>query len=136
MAVFVLSLGAAAFFSLLPMLDRSQKLAKDQSLALQMANRMIDQIQMLKPAQITANTLTQLQLIDSGQANSPFSFSHVPLDDSTNYSPAQALNNGKGIMTVTNVDNGSVMVNVEIDWTSASGKKGTIITGTIVGGYR
>lgn len=136
MAVFVLTLGAAAFFSLLPMLDRSQYMAREQSTALQMSNEMVDQLQLLKPSNITVGTLTQLNLIDAGQTGSPYKFSHVPLEESTGYSPAQALKNGVGTMTVTSTDAGSVMVRLTITWDSASGKQGSLSTGTIIGGYR
>ena len=136
MGVVVLTLGAAAFFSLMPLIDKTKNVTREQHLALQMTNRMIDQLQMLKPAQFTPTYLSQLNLIDANQSQSPYSFSHIPLDESTRYSPAQALKNGTGTMTVTFIDSGSVMVTLNISWTSADKKSQQIQTGTVIGGYR
>ena len=135
-AVFVLGLGSAAFFEVLPQLDRMQKLARQKAIAMHMANKMIDELQMMKPSSVSASTLSTLNLIDSGQTKSPYTFNHIPMDDSTNLSPAQALRNGTGTLTVTAIDSGSILCTVEIDWTSESKKSESLVTGTVIGGYR
>jgi Tfp pilus assembly protein PilV len=136
MAVFALSLGAAAFFALMPQVDRLERLARQNAVALHVATRMIDQLQMMKGNTITAANLTALNLITSGQTQSPYSFSTIPVDNATNYSPAETLKNGTGTLTVTPIDNGSVLCTVEIDWTSDAKKTEKLVTGTVIGGYR
>lgn len=136
MSLFVLGLGASAFFSLLPTMQRSKHIANNSSIALQLAGRMIEQVQLLKKRDLNAKTLTQLNLIDANQTGSPYSFSRVPLDDASRYSPAQLLRNGTGIMTMTTLASGSVKVDLTISWTSASGRTASINTGTIIGAYK
>ena len=136
MGVFVVSLGAAAFFSLMPVVDRSQRIAREESMATQLTNRMIEQLQLLKPSDVTSSTLSQLNLIDAGQTSSPFSFSSVPLDDASHYSPRQALRDGTGTLEVVSLPNNSTEVRVRIGWTSASGRARTVQSGVVLGGFR
>jgi type II secretory pathway pseudopilin PulG len=135
-AVFVTSLGAAAFFSLMPIVDRSQRMAREESVATQLTNRMIEQLQLLKPADVTASTLSQLNLIDADQTTSPYSFSSVPLDDASRYSPRQALREGTGTLEVLALPNNSAEVRIRIGWKSASGRARTVQSGVILGGFR
>lgn len=135
-AVFVTALGAAAFFSLMPVVDRSQRIGREESIALQLSNRMIEQLQLLKPSDIQPSTLSQLSLIDAGQSSAPYSFTNIPLDEASQYSPAQALPNGAGSLNVVNLPNSSVALEVTLSWRSSSGRTRTIQTGTILGGFR
>jgi len=135
-AVFVTALGAAAFFSLIPVVDKSQKIGRQESIANQLCNRMIEQLQLLKPSDVQAATLTQLNLIDSGQTSPPYSFTNIPLDEASRYSPAQALPNGTGSLDVVSLPHGSVEARVTITWRSASGRTRTLQTGTVLGGFR
>lgn len=136
LGIFVMSLAAAAFYKLYPVLVRSERLAREESIAGQLSNRYIEHIQLLRPAELTASNLTQLQLIDTGQSSSPYSFSSIPLDQASGYSPARMLRNGTGVMTVTDVAGGSKLVRVTLSWTSASGKSRTFVTGTVLGNFR
>lgn len=136
LGVFILSLAAVGFYALTPVIFRSRTLAKENTAALQMANRLLEHVELLKTSDLTAGTLTSLNLIDTGQSASPYSFSHIPLDEASRYSPAQVLRNGVGTLTVTSIDSGSVRVDVDLSWTSASGKTCNIHTGTIIGGYK
>lgn len=135
-AMFILSMAALSFFSLFPTIARSQHIAREETVAQQMCQRLIEQLQLLKASDITGPTLAAVNLIDAGQTASPYSFSHIPLDEGSRYSPAQVLRNGTGTLTVTPIDSQSVRLGVTIGWTSASGKAMSVSTGTIIGGYR
>jgi hypothetical protein len=136
MAVFILGLGAAAYFSLQPTMKQSQLLAQEEAKAIQMAHRMIEHVQLMRPVDVNYTNLKDLGLIDSSPASSPYSFSNVPLDDATNYSPSKALRNGQGQLSVTPIDAGSVRLDITIAWTSSSGRTRSLTTGAIIGGYR
>ena len=100
------------------------------------ANRMIEQLQLLKPSDVTASTLSQLNLIDSGQTAAPYTFTSIPLDHASQYSPRQALPNGTGTLDVIALPNSSVEVRVRIGWTSSSRRARTLQSGLILGGFR
>jgi hypothetical protein len=135
-AIFVTALGAAAFFSLIPVVDKSQRIGRQESIAMQLNNRMIEQLQLLKPADVQPAVLSELNLIDAGQTASPYSFTNIPLDEASRYSPAQALPNGTGRLEVISLPNNSVEVRVQISWQSSSGRQRTVQSGTILGGFR
>jgi type II secretory pathway pseudopilin PulG len=135
-ALFVLALAAAGLYSLMPTVKRGQHLAREESHATQIANRMLEHILLLRPADLNPDTLNQLNLVDPNSTGSPYSITNVALDEGSKYSPASLLKNGKGTMTVTAIDYGSMKVDLEITWTSASGKSRSLQTGTIVGGYK
>lgn len=135
-AVFVTALGAAAFFSLIPVVDRSQRIARQESVATQLTNRMIEQLQLLKPSDINAGTLSQLSLIDPGQSAPPYTFSDIPLDEASRYSPSEALPSGAGLLEVVQLPNNSVELHVRISWRSSSGANRVTQSGTILGGFR
>lgn len=135
-AVFVLALGSAAFYSLYPVLDRSEKIAREHSIASQLASKMSEHLQLLKTSDLNAETLSGLHLIDEGQYSQPFSFTNIPMDDASLYSPATMLKDGEGTLTLSDLSGGSKKVVIAITWTSASGKSQSFITGTIVGGYK
>lgn len=135
-AVFVTALGAAAFFSLVPVVDKSQRIGRQEAIAIQLSNRMIEQLQLLKPADVNPSVLSQLNLIDAGQSSPPYTFTNIPLDEASRYSPAQALPNGTGVLNVVQLPHNSVEVRVQISWQSSSGRQRTIQTGTILGGFR
>ncbi|HRF59945.1 MAG TPA: hypothetical protein PLH94_08535 [Fimbriimonadaceae bacterium] len=134
--VFVLAMAATTFFALFPTVHRSQQIAKEEAIAQQMSQRMLEQLQLLKPSDITPGTLSQLNLIDPNQTQPPYSFTNIPLDAGWRFSPAQALRNGTGTLTVTQLDASSVRLAITIGWKSSSGKSSSITTGTILGGYR
>lgn len=135
-AVFVLSVASLSFFSLFPTIARSQRIARDETIAQQMSQRLVEQLNLLKPSDITPQVLTGLNLIDSGQTQPPYSFSNIPLDQASRYSPSQALQNGTGSLAVTQLDAQSVRLDVTITWKSSKGKTMSVTTGTILGGYR
>lgn len=135
-AVFVLSVASLSFFSLFPTIARSQRIARDETVAQQMSQRLVEQLNLLKPADITPEVLTGLNLIDTGQTQPPYSFSNIPLDQASRYSPSQALQNGTGTLAVTQLDAQSVRLDVTISWKSSKGKTMSVTTGTILGGYR
>jgi len=135
-AVFVLSVASLSFFSLFPTIARSQRIAKDETVAQQMSQRLVEQLNLLKPSDITPQVLTSLNLIDAGQTQAPYSFSNIPLDQASRYSPSQALQSGTGSLAVTQLDAQSVRLDVTISWKSSKGKTISVTTGTILGGYR
>jgi hypothetical protein len=123
-------------FSLIPTVTRSQELADDQARATQIANRMIEHLQLLKPSDLTPEVLNQLDLVDPESTASPYSFTHVALDEGSGYSPAKVLRNADAKFTVVPITSASVRVDLSIRYRSASGNMVTYTTGTILGGYR
>lgn len=138
MATFIVSLGAAAFMSLVPVTDRAQRLAREDALASQLCNRFIEQLRLLKPKDINASTLTQLNLVDANSepASATYYFSHIPLDDASKYSPAELLRNAVGTMKIYDLPDNAKELRVSMTWTSSSGKTRSIKTGTVLGGFR
>jgi len=135
-AIFILGMGAVSYYSLLPVVKQSHMIAQQESKVGQMCTRVVEEFSMLKSSQVTASTLSQLNLIDPNQTNQPWTFSHIPLDDGTDYSPAKELINGVGTITTSNIANGSVLITITISWNSPTGAKRSYTTGTVVGGYR
>ncbi len=135
-AVFVTALSAAAFFSLVPTVDRAQRVAREESIATHLMNRMIEQIQLLKPSDVNPATLSQLNLIDAGQSSTPYSFTNIPLDDASRYSPRTALPSGTGSLSITPQPYNSTEVRVRISWLSSSGRSRTLQSGVYLGGFR
>lgn len=135
-ALFILGMGAVTVYGMLPVIKRSHEIAQQESKAGQMAARMTEQLAMLKPSNLNTTTLSQLNLIDAGQIAQPWTFSHIPEDDGTNYSPAKVLRNGVGTLTTSDIGQGSVLVKVTITWNSPSGVARSFTTGTVIGGYR
>jgi len=129
-------MGAAGFYGLMPVIHRSHEIAQQESRAAQIAARVTEQVAMLKPTDLTAATLGQLKLNDPNQGNQPWTITHIPLDDGTDYSPAKVLKSGTGTISTSNIAQGSVLVTVTIAWKSPSGKARSLTTGTVVGGYR
>lgn len=138
MATFIVSMGAAAYMSLVPVTDRAQRLAREDALASQLCNRFIEQLRLLKPKDVNNSTLTQLNLVDpnSEPSSATYYFSHIPLDEASKYSPAQLLNNAVGTMKLVNLPDNAMEIRVTMTWKSASGKSRLLKTGTVLGGYR
>ena len=135
MGVFILALAAVSFFDLLTASHKMAARGAQQTKAIQMASRLVENLQMQPSTGLTASKLTSLNLIDSGQNASPYSFNHMAMDDATQYSPAQALPNGTGTLTITNLAGGAVFARVQINWTLES-QPHSYTTQTIIGGYR
>lgn len=138
MATFVVSLGAAAYMTLVPVTDQAQRIAREDALASQLCNRFIEQLRLLKPKDVTYTTLTQLNLVDANSepASATYYFSHIPLDDASKYSPAELLKNAVGTLRIVDLPDNAKELRVTMVWTSASGKSRSVKTGTILGGYR
>jgi hypothetical protein len=131
----LLIIGAVAYFSLAPVTAKSEYLARQNTIAVQIANRVVEQVQLLTPADLTYTTLNSLTLIDSTNKTSPYSITSFPMDDGWNMSPAKALPSGTGTLAVTDLTNGSKLVTVTINWKSYGGSE-SYTTGTVLGGYR
>lgn len=136
MAIFVVSLGATAFMSFTPVTDRAQRIAREDAIASQLCNRFIEQMRLLKPKDVTQSTLTQLNLVNSMTSPGVYSFSNIPLDEASRYSPAQLLNNGTGTLEVVNLADNAKELRVTMTWRSTSGRARTLRSGTVLGGYR
>lgn len=132
----LLALAAVSFFSFFPVVHRTSVISSDEAKATQIAQRMLERVQLLSPTSLNASALTSLGLIDTGQNASPYTFNTISADNSTNYSPSKTLRNGTGVMTVQAIANGSYRVSVVVGWKSESGANRSISLGTIVGGYR
>jgi Tfp pilus assembly protein PilV len=131
----ILVVGAVAYYSLVPVTAKSEAMARQHTIAVQIGNRMVEQLLLLKPANVTYSGLQGLALIDASPTASPYSFTNFPMDDGWDMSPAKGLPGGTGAMTVSDAGNGSVMVKLVISWTS-SGVAQSYTTGTVIGGYR
>ncbi len=136
LGIFMLVIATLTLMSLFPMIMRGEKMSKDESLAIQMVSRLIEHLQMLPADDLNAQTLTSLNLIDAGQTFPPYSFTHIPLDEASMYSPAQVLRDANGTINVTPLPDGSARVDLLLTYTSESGKTEQIKTGTIVGSFR
>jgi len=134
--IFMLLIATLGFLSLFPVVKRSQVASQQESVAVQIANRMLEHLQMLRAQDVNISALSQLNLIDSGQTGNVLSFTHVPLDEASKYSPAQALKNGQGQMTITSLTSGSMKIDLVVSYKSPWGTTKQITTGTIIGGYR
>ena len=134
-AIGIVATGAAALYGLMPTIYHSQALGNQQTKAVQLGGRMVENLQMLPPVNLNADVLTQLNLIDPGQTGSTLTFTKIPLDDSARYSPSTALPSGTGVMTLSSLAGGAVKANITITWKSPFGTR-TYTTGTVVGGYR
>ena len=132
----LLSMGAASFYSVFPIVTKAHQISDSTQKATQIATKMIEHIQLLSPNKLDAKTLSGMQLIDNGQNSQPYTFNHCPLDDATDYSPANALKNGTGKMTINNLQWGSKQVVVTVTWKSASGSSQSVTIGTVLGAYR
>ena len=134
-AAIFLTLGALAFYSLLPVTSKAQVLAQQHTVAVQIGNRMVEHLLLLKPSNLNPTALGNLGLIDAGQSTSPYTFTNLALDDGWDYSPAKVLPQGTGQLTITNVAGGSRRVRLVISWVGPGGAQ-SYTTGTILGGYR
>jgi hypothetical protein len=132
----MLLIATLGFLSLFPVVKRSQVASQQESVAVQIANRMLEHLQMLRAQDVNITALSQLNLIDSGQSGNILSFTHVPLDEASKYSPAQALKNGQGQMTLTNLTSGSIKIDLVVSYKSPWGTTKQVSTGTIIGGHR
>ncbi|MBS1707495.1 MAG: hypothetical protein JSS65_02105 [Armatimonadetes bacterium] len=133
---FLLGMLAITTMSLLPVLKRGEIASRRRSQAMQMVTRMLEQVQMLHATDISTATLSKLNLIDSGQTTQPFSFTHVPMDEASRYSPAQVLRDADAKLSYTALTDGSVKVMVTIKYTSEAGKTQTVNSGTVIGSFR
>lgn len=134
--VFILTIAALSYLSLTVVTHRSQVISKDESRAAQMLARLIEQVQLLSTRDMNVTTLKAMNLVDATSSESPYSFTNIPLDQGTLYSPSKSLTNGTGSMAVSTLSNGSVRVVATINWTSSSGKSQHLTSGTIIGAYK
>src|SRR5437016_10454461 len=72
LGVFILSLSAAAFYSVFPKIGRVQDLAQERSRAMMIGNRVIDHLQMMRPQDITTANLIALQFCGNSANGSPY----------------------------------------------------------------
>ena len=131
----LLVLGSLAYFALVPVTMRSQKISQEQTIAVRIGNRLIEHLLLLKPSTLTSSNLIALNLVDPNQSASPYSFTNLPLDDGWSMSPAKALPQGQGLLTITNVGDSSKLIKIDISWSGPGGRM-TYTTGTALGGYR
>ena len=134
--MFFLVTATLTLMSLFPVIKKGEQVSTEESKAVQMSNRLLEHVQMLGAKDITLQNLTALNLIDAGQTAQPYSFTHVPLDEASRYSPAQVLRAANGQMTCTTIGGNSVKVLITLTFTSDTGKVTTVKTGTIVGAFR
>jgi Tfp pilus assembly protein PilV len=134
--VFILTMATLAYLSLTVVTHRSQAISKDDTKAAQMVARLLEQVQLLKTGDLNVTTLKAMNLVDADSYGSPYSFTNIPLDQGTLYSPSKVLINGTGTMTVSTLANGSKRVVATINWKSTTGKSKSFTSGTIIGAYK
>lgn len=134
--MFFLVMATLTLMSLFPVIKKGEQMSTEESKAVHMCNRLIEHIQMLSADDITADNLEALNLIEPNQTTQPYSFTHVPLDEASRYSPAQALRNASANLTVTDIGTGSKAVRIVLTYTSDTGQTKTLRTGTVVGAFR
>ena len=135
-ALTLLSIGAASFYSLFPVISKDQAIGDEEQKATEICTKMIEHIELLSPTKLTATNLSGMLLIDTGQTASPYTFNHCPLDDATDFAPADCLKNGKGTLTITSINYGDSQVIATVTYTTPTGKTETVSEGTILGAYR
>ena len=135
-SVFVLAMGSAALFGLMPVLHRSQKIVQNEGTATQIANRMLEHVQMLYARDLNFATLRALNLVDVQAGPNRYSFTNVPMDQASRYSPSTLLLRGQGLMIVSDLPNSAKLVTIEVSWQEPQGGRRTYRTGTVVGGYQ
>jgi hypothetical protein len=134
--MFFLVLSTLTLMSLFPIIKKGEQTSTEESKAVHMCNRLIEHIQMLPADDITAENLAALNLIEPNQTAQPYSFTHVPLDEASRYSPAQALRDANASLTFTDVGTGSKRVLITLTYKSDTGQSRTLKTGTVVGAFR
>lgn len=134
--IFVLTIAMLSYLSLTVITHKSQVISKDDSKASQMTARLLEQLQLLSTRDLNVTTLKAMNLVDSTSTGSPYSFTNIPLDQGTMYSPSQVLVNGTGTLTITTLANGSAQVVATVSWRSTTGMTKSFTSGTIIGGYR
>lgn len=135
-ALFLFILVATAYFSVYPVVRRSQVMSQQESQAIQLSHRMLEHLQMLPADRLNLTTLKSLNLVNNDSGTEPYDFSHVPLDEASGYSPARLLPAGRGLFKVESIENNCARVALEIEWRAPSGKTRKVTTGTIIGAYR
>ena len=134
--MFILMMATLSLMSLIPIVKQSEHMSSDESKCVQMTTRLIEHIQMLGADDVTPKVLESLNLIDAGQSGSPYSFTHVPLDEASMYSPAQVLDDADCELTITTLADGSKRVDILFAYRSKSGDRRTMKTGTVIGAFR
>lgn len=134
--MFMLMIATLTLMSLFPVIKRGEEMSTDETKAVQMMSRMIEHIQMLSTDDLNGETLASLNLIDNSQAFQPYSFTNIPLDEASIYSPGQVLQDADATMTITDLPDGSKRVDLSMSYASDSGETQTMRTGTIVGVFR
>lgn len=134
--MFFLVMTTLSLMSLFPVIKKGEQLSTERSKAVQICNRMLEHVQMLGAKDVSYDNLVALNLIDTTSATQPYSFTQVPMDEASRYSPAQTLRNAKGELTYSDLGDGSVLIQVSLTYTSDSGHAETVKTGTVIGGFR
>lgn len=132
----VFGMGVAAFFATMPIFQSGQMISRNETIATQIANRMIEHLQTLRPQQLTPEVLEEMNLIEFGQTAGPYTFTHMPMDEASRYSPAQMLPEADAKLALVNIGSGSVRAEITISWKNPRAHAQTVKTGTIVGGYK
>ncbi|MCH7945723.1 MAG: hypothetical protein IIC73_06890, partial [Armatimonadetes bacterium] len=117
MGMVMLMLATLTLMSLFPVIMRGERISEDQTKAVQMVSRVVEHLQMLPADDLNAATLTSLNLIDQGQTFPPYSFTHIPLDEASMYSPAQVLRDANGTINVTPLPDGSARADILLTYT-------------------
>jgi hypothetical protein len=134
--MFFMVMATLTLMSLFPVIKKGEQMSTEESKAVHMCNRLIEHIQMLPADDITVDNLAALNLIEPNQTTQPYSFTHVPLDEASRYSPAQSLRDANASLTISDVGTGSKRVRITLTYTSDTGQTRTLRTGTVVGAFR
>jgi hypothetical protein len=134
--MFFLVMTTLSLMSLFPVIKKGEQLGTERSKAVQICNRLLEHVQMLGATDVTYNNLYALNLVDSSTNVQPYSFTHVPLDEASRYSPAQTLRDAEGELWHEELEDGSVLVKIRLRYKTDTGHTDEIETGTVIGGFR
>lgn len=134
--MFFLVMTTLSVMSLFPVIKKGEQISTERNKATQICTRVLEHVQMLGAKDITYENLLALNLIDTSSQSQPYSFTNIPLDDASRYSPAQTLRGAKGELSFEQLADGSVLVNVSLQYKSDTGHTEVVKTGSVVGGFR
>jgi type II secretory pathway pseudopilin PulG len=131
--VMVLIIGALSFTAALPVVSRSQKVADEQSKAVQIAQWQIEQVRQAGFLNLTFERLYPLGLVDDWNGEGPMTFTTAPNVEAGRFSPSLQLREGVGELVIEDATDAVREVRVTVKWKSPAGKDRSVMLSTLVG---
>ncbi len=131
--VMVLLMGALSFTAALPVVSRSQKVADDQSKAVQIAQWQVEQVRQAGFLNLSFERLYPLGLVDDWNGSGPMTFTTAPNVESGRFSPSLQLRDGVGELVIEDASDSIREVRVTVKWKSPAGNDRSVMLSTLVG---